>query len=393
VQLAILALLIVDVACVVGEIIISLVCAPEVAALQAEVAKLTEELAAASHNSSGAVHHRLLQAPGVASMGARALRGLSEAAAGHGTVAVHEESLMHSVEHGLHIASLTILVIFAVQLLGLLVAFGVRDFVRHCFYLVDSVIVVTALVLESLSEPTGELIVLLLFWRVLRVLHGVMASELVAVERVEHVRNRLRAVRRRLWAARSYTATRLRLVIMHHAARNIWAWWRVVKSAEGGSDESAAAGVGAAGARLGGVVLESKAALVVGSRQEEGKAGSMLTPEEMHEAVEDAATALGGREGHWSSKLAQDERAVARRRNVDPRTLKARKLKDYVHNTAHDAVAEGETDELLSHHLDSVKPAAATAGTAASTPRGTSRGRRRLDHALDELEFADHELT
>lgn len=402
VQLGILALLIIDVACVVGEIIIALVCEPEVSALEAEVTRLSEELAAATPNASAASHRYLLATP-------RALRGLSEASP-TATTAAHGGSTMHTVEHALHITSLTILVVFAAQLLGLLVAFGPRNFARHCFYVVDAIIVITALVLESLSEPTGELIVLLLFWRVLRVLHGVMASELVAVERVAHVRKRLRAVRRRLWAARSYTATRLRMVIMRHAARDIWSWWGLVRTKSGGSTAvpgRAPAEAGAAAGRGGGAGATGLADVVVlgtastadattaaARKAQDGATLSRLSPEEVHEAVEDAAAAVSGRQGHWSSKLPRDERAVARRRDVDPRALKARCLRDYVHNAGHDALVEGEASGLIARDNS-------TAGTDRSPGTGKggdttgpkTRHMRRLDHALDELELDDHELN
>jgi hypothetical protein len=251
-QLAILTLLVVDVACVVGEIMLVVVC--------------EHHAPAPANETSTAEHHRLLE----------------------GTEPT-TTSFASQVELGLHITSLFILSVFAAQLLGLMISYGLRAFVRHCFYLVDLTVVVVAIVLESLSEPSGEIIIVLLFWRALRVVHGLLASGEVSHHEVQHLRKRIHGVRQRLFCARSYTATTLRLLSMHVAARDILRWWRAVKAPDG------AAAADAADITL----LAAR-----------GPPVETVCAEERDEAIEDLAALV--RHGARVT-LPADERAAARR--------------------------------------------------------------------------------
>lgn len=230
-----------------------------------------------------------------------------------------------SVEAALHITSLTILAIFMAQLVCLLIAFGVHRFFRHGFYVVDSVVVIVAIVLEtSLHEPASELVVLLISWRALRVLHGLIASAESAHHDFEHVRSRLRGVRRRLFTARSYTATFLRLVSMRIAARTILRWWRAARAGKLTiHDTDAATGLSAhdssASAAAGG---GSGVSLLAGRQSPAGASPdgstsrrssshprlSRLPAEDMNEEIEDAAAHITG-----MAPLPRDERAAARR--------------------------------------------------------------------------------
>eukprot|EP00249_Psilotum_nudum_P013498 c24365_g1_i1 orf=143-952(+) len=69
--------------------------------------------------------------------------------------------------------SITILSILALNVLGLLLAFGV-SFFKHPGYVLDLVVVITALCLELLLDAeTASLLVVLNLWRIVRVAHGI----------------------------------------------------------------------------------------------------------------------------------------------------------------------------------------------------------------------------
>lgn len=69
--------------------------------------------------------------------------------------------------------SIVILVILMLNVLGLIVAFG-RSFFLHPLYVLDLVVVSTALGLEVLLDAdTAGLIIILTLWRIVRVAHGI----------------------------------------------------------------------------------------------------------------------------------------------------------------------------------------------------------------------------
>jgi hypothetical protein len=75
----------------------------------------------------------------------------------------------------LHIISMTILYSFLVQLIGLNIAYGWKFW--HGFsYVFDTVIVVTACALETAHSPTGPIFIIMLFWRMVRIFHGIAVS-------------------------------------------------------------------------------------------------------------------------------------------------------------------------------------------------------------------------
>ncbi|MCO5612980.1 hypothetical protein L7F22_067253 [Adiantum nelumboides] len=69
---------------------------------------------------------------------------------------------------------ISVLCILSLNLIGLLLAFGL-NFFRHAGYVLDLVVVVTALCLEIfLDTETAGLLVILNLWRIIRVAHGVL---------------------------------------------------------------------------------------------------------------------------------------------------------------------------------------------------------------------------
>jgi hypothetical protein len=77
-----------------------------------------------------------------------------------------------------------ILGIFCAEVLLLLLSFGLRFF-THPGYVLDLFVVPVAIVLEVLLSEAGGLIILLRFWRVLRVAHQVYES----IEHVEELKH------------------------------------------------------------------------------------------------------------------------------------------------------------------------------------------------------------
>ena len=76
------------------------------------------------------------------------------------------------VENVLHVMSVTILFIFLFQICLLIVAYG-SNFFKNPFFMLDAVVVIVALVLEiGFHVREGALFVVLLSWRVVRIIHG-----------------------------------------------------------------------------------------------------------------------------------------------------------------------------------------------------------------------------
>lgn len=84
----------------------------------------------------------------------------------------HEQ---HVYEHAFHMVSVGILYVFATQIFVLMCLYGL-EFFQNGFYVMDLVVIVGAIILESMHITAGHLFVLLLSWRGLRVVHGLMTS-------------------------------------------------------------------------------------------------------------------------------------------------------------------------------------------------------------------------
>ena len=113
----------------------------------------------------------------------------------------HRHATVHILHEVLFGISVSVLSIFLIELLVLLVALGSRFF-HNPWYLLDSIVVSSSLVLECVLKATsaGELAGALIFarcWRFVRVAHGVYASthEAEAGELKTHVQNATRELR------------------------------------------------------------------------------------------------------------------------------------------------------------------------------------------------------
>jgi hypothetical protein len=93
----------------------------------------------------------------------------------------------HDWEHWLHVISVSILGIFALQLFLLMLIYQL-DFFKQMSYVADTLVVGAALVLENLSSAKeGGLFIVLLSWRVIRIVHGIVTSVELHEKRTEDI--------------------------------------------------------------------------------------------------------------------------------------------------------------------------------------------------------------
>eukprot|EP00949_MAST-11_sp_MAST-11-sp1_P003267 g3267.t1 len=84
--------------------------------------------------------------------------------------------VQHDWEYTLHYISVSILFLFAFQIFLLFVSYGLRFF-RNPFFVLDAIIIGGAIVLEvGFHVSEGALLVLLLSWRVVRIIHGLVTT-------------------------------------------------------------------------------------------------------------------------------------------------------------------------------------------------------------------------
>lgn len=141
--------------------------------------------------------------------------------------------------HGLGIFSETVLFILLFHLVLLLVAFG-RAFFKKIWYLLDVVVVVVAIALElGLHDPEGGLLPVLLSWRIVRVLHGFMASTETEHHEFKQQLLEVLALHRRLEQEATLAATRARLHEYRLAIRTVNQWRRFMRAKRAARNEAA----------------------------------------------------------------------------------------------------------------------------------------------------------
>jgi len=92
----------------------------------------------------------------------------------------------HTYEVVLHNLSISILMIFAVQILLVMCSIGFKFF-RNAFFVLDMVVVGGALILElALHVKQGALLVVLLMWRLGRIVHGLVTSIEIGHKKMHH---------------------------------------------------------------------------------------------------------------------------------------------------------------------------------------------------------------
>jgi len=79
----------------------------------------------------------------------------------------------HYTGHALHLFSFSILCFFALDVSLLIVSFGI-SFFKQPIYILDFFVIFLSIILEmKVSHDEAELLIILLLWRVIRILHGV----------------------------------------------------------------------------------------------------------------------------------------------------------------------------------------------------------------------------
>eukprot|EP01138_Halocafeteria_seosinensis_P006528 gb/GECG01006673.1/.p1 GENE.gb/GECG01006673.1/~~gb/GECG01006673.1/.p1 ORF type:complete len:410 (+),score=51.09 gb/GECG01006673.1/:1-1230(+) len=133
----------------------------------------------------------------------------------------HHDHTVEATTHILRIVSLTALSVFLFQQLLLIYAYGAHFFMKP-MYVLDFVIVLGSIILETaLSDPSGGLLVVLMLWRGVRVVHGFAVSLETEQHAVDKYREKSERLRTMLTNIFSYEFTMFRVHNMKQAARRI----------------------------------------------------------------------------------------------------------------------------------------------------------------------------
>jgi len=157
-QVVILALIILDVVCVIIELVLFATMCPCATYPEGDYSYSAYSTAYSAYNSYSG--RRL-----VASSGEQCQKGEYEYS--------HEQHEWHVV---LHWISVSILCIFGLQIVTLMALYRLAFF-KNAFYVLDFVVIGGALFCEMTTYfAAGKLFIIILSWRMLRVVHGIMSS-------------------------------------------------------------------------------------------------------------------------------------------------------------------------------------------------------------------------
>lgn len=118
---------------------------------------------------------------------------------------------VHSAEGALHKFSLTIVFIFAAQQLTLLAAEGPSHYFTNFWYVVDFVVVMSSIILDfAIASKGGKLVVVLMGWRIVRVVHGFVTTVEMQQHQVSHFKSELEAMATRIRVLTQWRLTLLR---------------------------------------------------------------------------------------------------------------------------------------------------------------------------------------
>lgn len=137
---------------------------------------------------------------------------------------------VHSAEGALHKFSLSILFIFAAQQLTLIIAEGPSAYFSNFWYVVDFVVVTASISLDfAISSKGGQLVVVLMGWRIVRVVHGFITTVEMQQHQVSHFKSELESMATRIRVLTQWRLTLLRARrIQNRAAliQNVLVKWR-----------------------------------------------------------------------------------------------------------------------------------------------------------------------
>lgn len=96
-----------------------------------------------------------------------------------------DEDWPHDVGHYMKITSLVILTIFQIESLLTFIAFGSRFF-RHVGFVLDGVVIPVSILMETVvSADAASLLVVLRFWRLVRIAHGIFEAQMVQMNQLK----------------------------------------------------------------------------------------------------------------------------------------------------------------------------------------------------------------
>mmetsp|Transcript_22070 Transcript_22070/g.77369 ORF Transcript_22070/g.77369 Transcript_22070/m.77369 type:complete len:347 (-) Transcript_22070:127-1167(-) len=165
-----------------------------------------------------------------------------------------QEGRVIAWEHGLHDFSLSILFILIVQQLILIVAEGPTTYCGNFWYVVDFIVVTASISLDLIiKHPEGGLVVLLMSWRIVRVVHGFVTTVEMQKHQVKHFRHEVENMEKRIAVLTTWRIVLLRSRRLHNRAaliQNVVKKWKAYhrKRTEDGGAGALASGAAAAGA-------------------------------------------------------------------------------------------------------------------------------------------------
>jgi len=117
----------------------------------------------------------------------------------------NETEVAKEAQHVLHLISLTILFIFAVEVSLLVVAFGIQFF-KHFWYVLDFIVIFLSIILDlTLHTDEAELLLIIRAWRIVRILHGIYTYREIEHKEKEKLIKKLADLERKLEDERAYT--------------------------------------------------------------------------------------------------------------------------------------------------------------------------------------------
>lgn len=170
-----------------------------------------------------------------------------------------ERDPVHNAEVVLATFSLTILFIFAAQQLGLIIAEGPTAYFTNFWYVLDLLVVASSITFDlAINHPEGGLVILLMSWRIVRVVHGFITTVELQREQARHFRHEIESMTKRIGVLTQWRIIMLRsrrLTTRAQKIKTVIRQWRKYRRLNPDGSKGAPGGIGS-GARAAG---ESKA--------------------------------------------------------------------------------------------------------------------------------------
>eukprot|EP00127_Corallochytrium_limacisporum_P002202 Clim_evm96s108 gene=Clim_evmTU96s108 len=112
------------------------------------------------------------------------------------------EDKIEEVEDRLFYISISILLFIELEQILLMICFG-RDYFKHFWYVLDFVVVTVALILELFVARAAGVVIVVMLWRVVRVLHGFAAAIEIDYELIKNYRRDNMEMKKKVEALRA----------------------------------------------------------------------------------------------------------------------------------------------------------------------------------------------